>query len=155
MTLISFQHSIKYIYVQLAPYALLTAIAGYFSLRFDFLGLLVYLGFSALLALRIIALTATQYFFTHDMLIVSRGLIFKKVDSLGLWQLKGTEVRSNYLLRRLHICHIQFGLEGPPADRVRLIGMDNRTMIQILEQLKEGIADNTEMWRNHFQPASA
>jgi hypothetical protein len=155
MTLISFQHSIKYIYLQLAPYAALTALAGYKAAGLDFLWFIAYLALSALLAWRMISLAATQYFFTHDMLIVSRGLIFKQVDCVALWQLQGTDVRGNRLMRWLHISHVHCGLEGPPADRVRIVGVDNYTMLQILQQLKEGIAANKEMWRSYFQPASA
>lgn len=156
MILITFQHSIKYIYLKLVPYAVITIVIGFLAYRgLNILWLMAYLASGALLAWRMIALTAEQYFFTHDMLVISKGVIFKSVECRALWQLKGTEVRCNGLMKWLHICHIHCGLEGPPADRVRLTGVDNRTMIQLLYQLKEGIATNTEMWRNHFQPANA
>ena len=86
-------------------------------------------------------------------MMVSPGMPVLSLQSASVFVSPRNSI--NRLLRRLHICHIHCGLEGPPADRVRLIGVDNRTMITILRQLKEGIAENTEMWRNHFQPASA
>lgn len=155
MTLISFQHSIKYIYLQLAPYTVLTIASSYMAYSMNILWLLVYLTLSAVLIWRLITLTSVQYFFTPDMLVVSKGVIFKTVECRAIWQLKGTDIRFNRPLRWLHISHIHCGLEGPPADRIRIIGVDNQSMLKILHQLKEGIAANKEMWRNYFQPANA
>jgi hypothetical protein len=154
MTLISFQHSIKYIYLQLAPYAALTAATGYMACGLSFLWFMAYLVTAALLCWRLIVLTSVQYFFTHDMLVVNSGVIFKEVDCRPLWQLKGMEIRHNRLLRMLHLSHIHFGLEGPTADRIRLVGMDDQTLIKIFAQLNEDIELNTEMWRHHFQQAN-
>jgi hypothetical protein len=157
MTLISFQHSIKYIFVQLAPYAVLAIAAAYMAAGLNFLWFMAYLSLSGLLVGRFIKLASVQYFFTHDMLIVSRGVIFKTVDCRPLWQLKGMQVRHNHncLLRWLHILHIDCGLQGPPAGRIRIVGVDASSMLKIFEALNEGIDINTEMWRNHFQQASA
>ncbi len=156
MTLISFPHSIKYIYVQLMPYLLLTIAAGYLASGLNLLWFMAYLASSALLMWRMITLTSVQYLFTHDMLIVSRGVIFKTVACRPLWQLKGMEVRPNhnFLLHWLHILHIDCGLQGPPADRIRIIGVDAHTMLKVFQQLNEGIEINIEIWRNHFQKAS-
>lgn len=154
MTLISFQHSVKYIFLQLAPYTVLTIAAGYMAWGMNILWFMVYLTLSAILLWRLIMLTSVQYYFTHDMLIISRGVIFKKVECRAIWQLKGTDIRYNRPLRWLHVTHIHCGLEGPPSDRIRIIGVDNQTMLQVLQQLKEGITANKEMWRNYFQPAS-
>ena len=155
MTLISFQHSIKYIYLQLAPYTLLTISSGYMAFQMNPLWLLAYLTLSAILLWRLITLTSVQYYFTHDMLIISKGIIFKTVECRAIWQLKGTDIRYNTPLRWLHLSHIHCGLEGPPADRIRIIGVDNQTMLQVLQQVREGIAANKEMWRNYFQAQSA
>jgi hypothetical protein len=151
MVLISFQHSIKYIYAQLAPYLLLTAAAAYAAFSFGAPWFLVYLAMGLLTGWRFIELCSTSYLFTHDMLIVSRGIMIRQIDCRALWQLKGTEVRTNRLLRILHVSHIFCGLEGPPADRIRITGVDNTTMLKVLNQLTEGIKLNTEMWREHFQ----
>jgi len=151
MVLITFQHSIKYIYAQLAPYLLLTIAAGYQAFHLDFLWFMVYLAMGLVSAWRFIELTSTTYLFTHDMLIVSNGVIFKQVDCRALWQLKGIEIRRNRLLAWLHISHICYGLEGPPADRIRISGVDEGTMRKVLDQLSEGIKLNSEMWREHFQ----
>jgi hypothetical protein len=157
MTLISFPHSIKYIYLQLAPYAALTIAAGYMASELNFLWFMAYLSLSALLVWRLITLTSVQYLFTHDMLIISRGIIFKTVDCRPLWQLKGMQVRHNhnFLLHWLHILHIECGLQGPPAERIRIVGVDAGSILKVFEALNEGIDINTEMWRNHFQKASA
>ncbi|EHQ30888.1 hypothetical protein [Mucilaginibacter paludis] len=157
MTLISFQHSIKYVYLQLAPYAALTITAAYMATGLNFLWFMAYLGLSALLAWRLIELASVHYFFTHDMLIINRGVIFKTVDCRPLWQLKGIEVRHNHnwLLRILHILHIDYGLQGPPADHIRIVGVDAQTILKVTEALNEGIDTNIEMWRNHFQQESA
>ncbi|QEM07869.1 hypothetical protein DIU31_031820 [Mucilaginibacter rubeus] len=152
MTLISFQHSIKYIYLQLAPYTVLTIASGCMAYSMSILWLMIYLTLSAVLIWRLIALTAVQYFFTPDMLVVSKGVICKTVECRAIWQLKGTDIRFNTPLSWLHVSHIHCGLEGPPADRIRIIGVDNHSMLQVLQQLKEGIAANKEMWRNYFQP---
>ncbi|PAW95087.1 hypothetical protein CKK33_16930 [Mucilaginibacter sp. MD40] len=154
MTLISFQHSVKYIFLQLAPYTILTIVSAYMAWGMNILWYMVYLALSAILIWRLITLTAVQYYFTQDMLVVSKGVIFKTVESRAIWQLKGTDIRYNGPLRWLHVSHIHCGLEGPPADRIRIIGVDNHTMLQVLQQLKEGIAANKEMWRNYFQPES-
>ncbi|WDF55901.1 hypothetical protein [Mucilaginibacter sp. KACC 22063] len=153
MTLISFQHSIKYIYLQLAPYVALTIFAGFMASGLNFLWYMALLALSALLSWRLFTLTAIQYFFTHDMLVISRGVIFKTVDSRPLWQLKGLEIRHSRLLTMFHISHIEFGLEGPPSDRIRIIGVDDEIMLKVFEQLNEGIELNIETWRNYFQQA--
>jgi hypothetical protein len=157
MTLISFQHSIKYIYLQLAPYVALTIAAGYMASGFNFLWLMAYLSLSTLIMFRLITLTSVQYLFTHDMLIISKGIIYKEVYCRPLWQLKGIEVRHNHnwLLHWLHILHIECGLQGPPADRIRIVGVDAQTMLKVFEQLNEGIETNTEIWRNHFQQSNS
>ena len=155
MVLITFQHSIKYIYAQLAPYVLLTAAAGYLAFGLNPLWFMVYLFMGLVMAWRFIELTCTTYLFTHDMLIVTHGVIFKQIDCRALWQLKGIEVRRNRLLGWLHISHIRCGLEGPPADRITIIGVDDGTMLKVLDQLSEGIRFNTELWRKHFQEACA
>ena len=155
MTLISFQHSVKYIFVQLVPYLVLTTIAGCLAAGMNQLWFLTYLILLAVLAWRLISLTCTHYFFTHDLLIVSRGVIFKAVDCRGLWQLKGVEFRQNPLLQWLNVTHIEWGLEGPPAHRIRIVGIDNQTMLKVLTELNAGIELNTEIWRRHFQKASA
>lgn len=151
MVLITFQHSIKYIYAQIAPYVLLTIVAGYASLHLGILWFMVYLAISLLTAWHFIELTSTTYLFTHDMLIVSRGVIFKNMDCRALWQLSGIEVRRNRLLGWLHVSHVFCGLEGPPADRIRITGVDDGTMLKVIDQLTEGIQLNNEMWRSHFQ----
>jgi hypothetical protein len=67
------------------------------------------------------------------------------------------QVRHNHncLLRWLHVLHIECGLQGPPADRIRIVGVDASSILKVFETLNEGIEINTEMWRNHFQGASA
>lgn len=151
MVLITFQHSIKYIYAQLAPYPPLIATAGFLAWHTGPLWLLVYLLLGLLMAWRFIELASTTYLFTHDLLIVSRGVAFKHIECRALWQLKGIEVRGNRLLGWLHVSHIFCGLEGPPADHIRLTWVDDGTMLKVIDQLSEGIKSNTEQWRNHFQ----
>jgi hypothetical protein len=116
---------------------------------------MVYLILSGLLIWRLIALTSVQYFFTHDMLVISKGVIFKTAECRALWQLKGIEVRNNRLLGSLGISHINCGQEGPPADRIRIIGVDNATMTKVFDQLNEAIDIHLEIWRKHFQTAKA
>ncbi|OKS88811.1 hypothetical protein RG47T_4289 [Mucilaginibacter polytrichastri] len=50
----------------------------------------------------------------------------------------------------MHISHIECGLEGPPVDRIRIVGVDDGTMAKVFAQLNEAIELNTEIWRNHF-----
>ncbi|WCT13315.1 hypothetical protein [Mucilaginibacter jinjuensis] len=154
MTLLSFQHSIKYIYLQLTPYAALTIAGGYLAYGLNFLWFMAYLILSAVLVWRMIALTSVQYYFAHDMLIVSRGIIFKKVECRALWLLKVMEVPHNRLLGFFHISPIQFRLERRPADRIAIVGVDNRTMVKIFQHLNEAIEINVAIWRNHFHTAS-
>jgi len=155
MILIPFQHSIKYIFLQLAPYTALTIAAGYMAYGANVLWLMVYLSFSAVLTWRLITLTTVQYFFTHDMLVICKGVIFKTMESRALWQLKGIEVRHNRFLRLFHISHIHCGLEGPPAGRIRITGVDDATMNKVFGLLNEAIDLHLEMWRNHFQSTTA
>jgi len=54
------------------------------------------------------------------------------------------------LLKWLWVSHIHCGLEGPPADRIRIIGVDNRTMVDVLQVLNEGIGLHIAMWREQF-----
>lgn len=155
MTLISFQHSVKYIFLQLAPYSVFTIAGGYMAWGMNILWYMVYLTLSAILLWRLITLTSVQYYFTHDMLIISKGVIFKKIECRALWQLKGIEIRHNRLLGLLHISHIQFGLQGPPSFRVRITGVDDKTLANVFAQLNEAIENHVEIWRNHFNPKNA
>lgn len=155
MLFIYFQHSIKYLYAQLGPYVALTVFTAYKSCSLDLVWLMAYLTMSAILLWRLISLTSTTYIFTHDMLIISKGLLFRDADCRSLHQLKGMQPETNRLLRLLGVSHLSCGLEGPPADRVRIVGIDDRTMVRILEELAAGIDLNTTMWREHFKTTAA
>ncbi|MBL4675538.1 MAG: hypothetical protein JKY70_04935 [Mucilaginibacter sp.] len=139
MVLIPFQHSVKYITAQIAPYLLLTFATVHVALHFGGYWRLIFVILALISAWRLLELSSVSYFFTRDLLIISRGVVCKDIQYRALCQLKGIEVRRNRLLCRLHVAHLFCGLEGPPAGRIRLTGMDDETMHRALRLMIEGI----------------
>lgn len=150
MTLISFPHSLKYILLQMLPYFLLTGAAAYMATALDIRWLLAYTIIAGITFWRYLSIASTLFLFTHDMLIVTRGVLFRDVECRALWQLKGMQVRRNPLLRFIGVSHVFCGLQGPPADRIRIVGIADGTLLKVLDQLSDGVEGNLAMWREHF-----
>lgn len=155
MTLISFQHSVKYIYLQMAPYIALTIFTCYMATGLHLVWFFAYLAMGLISIWRLLQLSCTVYLFTHDMLIVSSGVFLKQIRCASMPQLKGMQIRHNRLLKWLWVSHIDCGMQGPPADRIRIVGVDDRTLLRALTLLNEGIDAHTAMWREHFLGATA
>lgn len=154
MILLTFQPSAKYICLQTLPYYLLSLVAAYLTWFYHPIIFPFYLVLTGLAFYRLLSLCAMVYQFTQDMLIVTQGLVFKKVECRSILQLQGVAIRANRLLCLLHVSHVDFGLEGPAEERITLTGVNNRHMREVTGELMTHLKTRADLFKDLYTHAN-